>query len=424
MRILVVGGGGREHALCWKINNSPLVEKIYCAPGNAGISKIAECVDIPVTEIYKLLLFAKNNSIDLTVVGPELPLTLGIVDLFEKENLKIFGPSKAASELEGSKIFSKKLMDKYGIPTAKYNTFTEAAPALNYIKEINPPFVVKADGLAAGKGVVICNTILEGEEAVNSIMSEKVFGDAGNSILIEEFLVGQEASIFVFTDGVDFLLLESSQDHKAIFDDDKGPNTGGMGAYCPAPIVDKELLETIVDKVIKPTIEGLNSEAKKYKGVLYIGLMINGEDVKVLEYNCRFGDPEAQPLLFKMESDIVPLMNEIAEGKLKQKDVLWKAGSAVCVVMSSRGYPGKYNKGVELTKLGELVNNEDVVVFHAGTKFENGKIVTNGGRVLGVTCIGQTIEETITKVYESVNIIDEGNLYFRSDIGRKAVTNI
>jgi len=421
MKILVVGGGGREHALCWKIKKSPLVEKVYCAPGNAGISNDAECVDIPVTEIYELLNFAKNKSIDLTVVGPELPLTLGIVDIFEKENLKIFGPSKAASELEGSKVFSKNLMQKYGIPTAEYNSFTDHSTALEHIKKIKPPFVVKADGLAAGKGVVICDSYEEGEKAINEIMTEKVFGDAGNNIVIEEFLEGLEASIFVFTDGEEFLLLESSQDHKAVYDNDKGPNTGGMGAYCPAPIVTGELLELIVNSIVKPTIEGLYSEGRKYKGILYIGLMLKGKDIKVLEYNCRFGDPEAQPLLVKMDSDLVPLMNEIAEGNLKQNSIKWKPGSAVCVVMSSKGYPGKYDKGVELTKLDELKDVDNVVVFHAGTKFENEKIVTNGGRVLGVTCLGNTIEETIKKVYESVKIIDDGTLYYRTDIGKKAV---
>ena len=422
MKILVVGSGGREHALCWKIKKSPLVREVFCAPGNAGISKDAECVNIPVNEIDELLQFAKNNGVDLTVVGPELPLTLGIVDAFEKENLKIFGPSKAASELEGSKVFSKKLMEKYDIPTANYSTFTDQDSALEHIKKINTPFVVKVDGLAAGKGVVICNSHADGEKAINSIMHDKVFGDAGNNIVIEEFLEGLEASIFVFTDGSEFLLLESSQDHKAVYDNDQGPNTGGMGAYCPAPIVTDELLNDVVEKIVRPTIEGLKSEGKIYKGILYIGLMINGDDVKVLEYNCRFGDPEAQPLLFKMESDIVPLMKEIAEGKLKQKNISWKPGSAICVVMSSKGYPGKYEKGVELKRLNDLDNVEDVVVFHAGTKFENGKIVTNGGRVLGVTCLSTTIEETIEKVYDSVNIIDDGTLYYRTDIGKKAIT--
>ena len=422
MRILVIGGGGREHALCWKISKSPLVKKVFCAPGNAGTSKDAECVDIAVTNINELLQFAKDNSIDLTVVGPELPLTLGITDFFEKENLRIFGPSKAASKLEGSKVFSKTFMRKYSIPTAEYNTFTDHNSALDFIKRIQTPFVVKADGLAAGKGVIICNSIQEGKKAINSIMSEKIFGDAGNNIVIEEFLEGQEASIFVFTDGEEYLLLEPSQDHKPIYDDDKGPNTGGMGAYCPAPIVTKDLLETTVFKIVKPTLEGLKSEGRKYKGTLYIGLMINDDDVKVLEYNCRFGDPEAQPLLFKINTDIVPVMFEIAEGELKHKEIEFKKGTAICVVMASRGYPGKYEKGIELKKINLLNEDKDIAVFHAGTKFNNGKIVTNGGRVLGVTCTGDTIEETITKVYKSVNAIDDGTLYYRTDIGNKAIT--
>lgn len=421
MRILVVGSGGREHALCWKIKQSLSVTELFCAPGNAGISKDATCVDIQATEIEKLLQFAKNNNIDLTVVGPEIPLTLGLVDVFEKEGLKVFGPSKAAAELEGSKVFSKNFMKRHGIPTAEYRTFTDSEDALGFIRTIKFPFVVKADGLAAGKGVILCSSVSEGEDAVRSIMSDRAFGDAGNSIIVEEFLTGQEASIFVITDGEKYLLLEPSQDHKAAYNDDKGPNTGGMGAYCPAPVVTDALLKVIVSKIVEPTLQGMASEKKKYKGVLYIGLMIDGDEIKVLEYNCRFGDPEAQPILFKMKTDIVPIMNEVAEGRLSHEKVEHKEGTAICVVMASKGYPGKYEKGVILSKIDILKENRDVAVFHAGTKFENGSIVTDGGRVLGVVCTGDTIENAITRVYKEISVIDDGTLHYRTDIGNKAI---
>ncbi len=421
MKILVIGGGGREHALCWKIKKSPMVEKVYCAPGNAGISKIATCVDINATDLVGLKEFALENSIDLTVVGPEQPLTMGIVDLFEKNNLKVFGPDKAASELEGSKVFSKDLMKKYSIPTAKYETFTDLDAAASWIKNINGPFVVKADGLAAGKGVIICNSIEEGEKALKSIIQDKAFGEAGNKVVVEEFLKGEEASIFVLTDGNKYMLLESSQDHKAIFDNDTGPNTGGMGAYCPAPIVTKEVLEKVEKQIVVPTIKGLNSEGINYRGVLYVGLMIDEGEVKVLEYNCRFGDPETQPVLMKMKSDIVPLFMEIAEGQLETSFLEWKAGSTICVVMSSKGYPGSYDKGVELSTLDNLQESEDVVLFHAGTKFNGNSIVTNGGRVLGLTVIDHSISSAIEKVYNNISKIDEGTLYYRTDIGKKAV---
>jgi len=421
MKILVVGGGGREHALCWKIKKSPLVEKIYCAPGNAGISKVAECIDIEASDLEGLKGFAIKNSIDLAIVGPELPLTLGIVDLFEQDNLRIFGPGKAASELEGSKVFSKKLMKDYSIPTANYETFSDFDIALKWINEINCPFVVKADGLAAGKGVIICNSVKEGELALKSIFVEKAFGDAGNKVVIEEFLHGEEASIFVLTDGNKYVLLEPSQDHKAIYDNDKGPNTGGMGAYCPAPVVTEELLNKVEQQIIVPTIKGLNSEGIKYRGVLYIGLMIKNGEAKVLEYNCRFGDPETQPVLMKLESDIVQIFMEIAEGALKTDTLTWKEGSTICVVMSSKGYPGSYDKGVELSKLDKLTESEDVVLFHAGTKFNGEKTVTNGGRVLGLTVFDKTISTAIDKVYKNISKIDDGTLYYRTDIGKKAI---
>lgn len=421
MRILVIGSGGREHALCWKIRQSLSVTELFCAPGNAGISKDATCVDIQATEIERLLQFAKKNNVDLTVVGPEIPLTLGLVDVFEKEGLKVFGPSKAAAELEGSKVFSKNFMKRHGIPTAEYRTFADSEDALGFIRTIKFPFVVKADGLAAGKGVILCNSTGEGEDAVRTIMSDRAFGDAGNSIIIEEFLTGQEASIFVITDGEKYLLLEPSQDHKAAYNDDKGPNTGGMGAYCPAPVVTDALLKVIASKIVEPTLQGMASENKRYKGVLYIGLMIDGDEIKVLEYNCRFGDPEAQPILFKMKTDIVPIMNEVAEGRLAHEKAQHKQGTAICVVMASKGYPGKYEKGVKLSKIDLLKENRDVAVFHAGTKLENGSIVTDGGRVLGVVCTGDNIENAIERVYKEISVIDDGALHYRTDIGNKAL---
>jgi len=421
MRILVIGSGGREHALCWKIRQSPLVKELFCAPGNAGINKDAKCVNISATEIDKLSQFVKRNNIDLTVVGPEMPLTLGLVDVFEKEGLKVFGPSKAAAELEGSKIFSKNFMKRHMIPTAEYRTFADHDEARKFIRKVKSPFVVKAEGLAAGKGVVLCKSIAGGEKALKSIRLDKVIGEAGDNIIIEEFLRGQEASIFVITDGEKYLMLEPSQDHKAVYNNDKGPNTGGMGAYCPAPIVTETLLEVITSEIVEPTLHGMASEAKRYKGVLYIGLMINGNDIRVLEYNCRFGDPEAQPVLFKMKTDIVPIMDEVAEGKLTCQEIEYRADASVCVVMTSKGYPGKYEKGIHLSRINLLKESEDVAVFHAGTKLDNGNIVTNGGRVLGVTCTGNTIEDAVTRVYKEVSVIDDGNLHYRTDIGNKAV---
>lgn len=421
MKVLVIGSGGREHALCWKIKQSPLVKKLYCAPGNAGISNEAECVDISVYDFDSLTAFVKEHGIDLTIVGPEQPLSEGIVDVFENEGLKIFGPSKAAAELEGSKAFSKNLMKKYNIPTASYQTFTDLNDAISWIKKIDTPFVVKADGLAAGKGVVICNTVSEGEKALNSIMKDKIFGTAGSEVVIEEFLTGEEASFFVFTDGKDFVELQSSQDHKAVYDGDKGPNTGGMGAYSPAPIVNETLRKKIIDTVVVPTINAMESEGRTYKGILYIGLMIEDQKFKVLEYNCRFGDPEAQPLLFRLKSDIVPIFNSIASSKLGQKKLEWKTGYSVCVVMASNGYPGSYEKGYEIGGLEDLKDKDDIYIFHAGTKFSNNKVVTSGGRVLGITSLDNELMPAINKAYDTIKMIDSANLFCRTDIGKKAI---
>lgn len=422
MKVLVVGGGGREHALCWKISQSPLVEKTYCAPGNAGISRHAECVAIGVGDFDSLAQFVKKESVDLTVVGPEQPLCEGITDFFEKEDLLVFGPSKAAAELEGSKSFSKNLMKKYGIPTGEYSVFTDIGQAIAKIGESEPPFVVKADGLAAGKGVIICSSQAEGEEALRSMMEREAFGEAGTKVVIEEFLTGEEASFFAFTDGETVLPLEPSQDHKPIFDGDRGPNTGGMGAYTPAPVVTDQLRQRIIDEVMVPTVRAMKSEGRTYRGILYAGLMIKDNDLKVLEFNCRFGDPEAQPLLMRMESDIVPILYSIARGEMKTDPIEWKEGFCVCVVMASKGYPGSYDKGVELKKLLDFSDTRETVIFHAGTAFSGGRLVTSGGRVLGVASLGATIEESINRAYGAVDSVSEQCLIYRTDIGKKALS--
>ena len=424
MKVLVIGGGGREHALCWKISQSPIVEKTYCAPGNAGISRHAECVAISVGDFSSLAEFVKKESVDLTVVGPEQPLCEGITDFFEKEGLLVFGPSKAAAELEGSKTFSKNLMKKYGIPTGEYAVFTDMGHALARIGETEPPFVVKADGLAAGKGVIICRSREEGEDAVRSMMEHGAFGEAGTKVVIEEFLTGEEASFFVLTDGENVLPLEPSQDHKPIFDGDRGPNTGGMGAYAPAPVVTEQLRRRIIDEVMVPTVRAMKSEGRTYRGILYAGLMIKDDDLKVLEFNCRFGDPEAQPLLMKMESDIVPVLYSIARGEMKTDPVEWRDGFCVCVVMASRGYPGSYDKGVELEKLMDFADTRETVIFHAGTVFSGDDIVTGGGRVLGVTSLGDTMEESIRRAYAAVDSISQESLVYRTDIGKKALLRL
>jgi len=386
-----------------------------------GISRHATCVDIKVTDIESLLRFAKAEEIDLTIVGPEIPLSLGIVDRFQQENLKIFGPTQAAAEIESSKAYSKNLMKKYDIPTAFFSTFTDFNEAVNWVKEVKPPLVIKADGLAAGKGVIICHTEEEAVNILDDIMNSKIFGDSGNCVVIEEFLEGEEVSFIAFTDGENVIPLESSQDHKALLDGDEGPNTGGMGAYSPAPMVTPEIHESIMNKVMIPTVKALREEGREYKGILYAGLMINGSDIKVLEYNCRFGDPEAQPLLMRMKSDIVPLMSTISSGGVAKEEIQWYHQASVCVVMASKGYPGDYKKGFQIHRIDEVNDMDGVLVFHSGTARDDGSIVANGGRVIGVTALGDTIPEAINAVYKAVNHIDCESLYFRTDIGKKAL---
>ncbi len=424
MKVLVVGGGGREHALCWKISKSPIVKALFCAPGNVGISKHATSVDIKVTDIESMVRFARAEEIDLTVVGPEIPLSLGIVDRFQEENLNIFGPNKAAAEIESSKVYSKNLMKKYDIPTAFFSTFYDYGDAVNWVKEVKPPLVIKADGLAAGKGVIICHTEDESIDALDGIMRSKIFGDSGNRVVIEEFLQGEEVSFIAFTDGENVLPLASSQDHKALLDGDKGPNTGGMGAYSPAPIVTSELHEAIMNQVMIPTVRALKEEGRVYKGILYAGLMIEGTDIKVLEFNCRFGDPEAQPLLMRMRSDIVPIMRAISRGGVAEGEIQWYDQASVCVVMASKGYPGDYKKGFQIDRIDDVNDMDGVIVFHSGTSRDGSNIVANGGRVLGVTALGDNIPDAISTAYKAVNHIDCESLYFRTDIGKKALKYI
>lgn len=421
MKILVVGGGGREHALVWKIAQSPLVETLYCAPGNPGIANLADCVHIAADDIDALLDFAQAERIDLTVVGPEVPLTLGIVDRFQAVGLEIFGPNQSAARIEGSKSFSKDLMKKFHIPTAAYETFADRDEALAYIRRQGAPIVVKADGLAAGKGVVVAMSEEQALAAVDEIMRDKVFGDAGTRVVIEEFMTGEEASFFAFTDGKNILPLASSQDHKRAFDNDEGPNTGGMGAYSPAPVVTPELHDEIVATIVKPTIAGMAAEGCPYSGILYVGLMIQNGRPRVVEFNARFGDPEAQPLLMRMKSDIVPVLRACARGNLGQDTIAWHDKAAVCVVMASGGYPMAYDKGFEITGLDTVMKMDDVYVFHAGTAYQDGKIVNSGGRVLGVTGLGDSVAEAIECAYSAVDRINWQGVHFRKDIGKKAL---
>ncbi len=421
MKVLIIGSGGREHALAWKIEKSPLVTKIYCAPGNGGIAQIAECVDIQPEDLEGLLKFAKDKKIDLTVVGPETPLAAGIVDLFEEKRLKIFGPRKLGARLEGSKIFAKEFMYKYGIPTSPFKTFDNFERAQDFVTKARYPLVVKADGLAAGKGVSICQNLKEAKEALQQMMSEKIFNEAGERVVIEECLLGEEVSILAICDGEYYVILDSAQDHKKIFDDDLGPNTGGMGAYSPAPIVTDELLMKIVSQIIDPTLRGMKKEGNPFKGVLYVGLMLTASGPLALEYNVRFGDPEAQVLLPRMKNDLAEVMLAACEGRLREIQLEWDERSCICVVMSSGGYPGKYEVGKEITGLDKIKENVDTIIFHAGTKKEQEKFLTHGGRVLGVTSLGRGIEKTLEKVYKSVEKIKFDKCFFRRDIAAKAL---
>lgn len=420
MKVLVVGGGGREHSLVWKLNQSPRVKKIFCAPGNAGIAREAEVAAIDVTDVPALVQFALKEEIGLTCVGPELPLTLGIVDAFEEAGLRIFGASRAAAEIEGSKVFTKDLLAKYEIPSGSYRVFNESGPARAYLREVGTPIVVKADGLAAGKGAIVCHKPEEADEAVRLIMEERAFGNAGEKAVVEEFLTGEEASFLAFTDGKTVLPLATSQDHKPIFDGDKGPNTGGMGAYSPAPVVTKELFDQTMNEIMIPTVKAMASEGRPYKGVLYAGLMIRDGRARVLEFNARFGDPEAQPLLMRLDGDLIEIMEAVIDEQLDNITLNWHDDASICVVMASGGYPGSYQKGSVISGLDEANALEDVKVFHAGTAEKEGRIVTAGGRVLGVTARGEDIPQAIKRAYQACDLISWDGAQYRTDIGAKA----
>ena len=419
MKVLVVGSGGREHAIIWKLKQSPKADKIYCAPGNAGIAKDAQCVPIGAMEIDKLVQFAKNENIDFTIIGMDDPLVAGVVDAFEAEGLRVFGPRKNAAIIEGSKAFSKDLMKKYGIPTAKYETFDNYDEAKKYVLSQSVPIVVKADGLALGKGVLICNTHDEAVAALDEIMVDKKFGASGSKVVIEEFLTGPEVSVLSFCDGKTVVPMVSAQDHKRAYDNDEGLNTGGMGTFSPSRIYTKELNDDCMEKIFKPTVAAMAKEGRPFVGVLYFGLMLTKDGMKVIEYNARFGDPETQVILPRLKTDLLEIMEACVDTTLDKMDIQWYDNAAVCVVEASGGYPVKYDKGYEITGLDSVKGRDDIIVFHAGTAEKEGKIVTNGGRVLGITGIGKDIDEARAKAYEGVDLIDFEKKHFRHDIGIK-----
>jgi phosphoribosylamine--glycine ligase len=424
LRLLVIGSGGREHAVCLQFSKSPKIEKIYCAPGNGGTSLIAQNIDIAVTDFERLAAFVKSNKIDFTFVGPEVPLSLGIVDYFQKQGLEIFGPSKDAARLESSKIYSKEFMRKYDIPTARYNSFSNIGDALSFIEnwQENKKIVIKADGLAAGKGVYMCGGKKDAQNAVNQMMNDRVLGDAGTSIIMEEYINGPELSYLVFTDGVSYSIMPALQDHKRAFDDDQGSNTGGMGAYAPSPLATDEINNKVEDIVCK-VINGIKSEKLDYKGVLYVGIIMNGLFPYVLEFNCRFGDPETQAVLPLLDTDLTDICVAVLTQKLSSIKINWKKGFSVCVVLVSGGYPGSFQKGFEIKGL-ENINDKDAIIFHAGTSLENGKLVSAGGRVLGITSFAQDLKSAIDKAYLNVQKVHFENMRYRRDIGSLALNVI
>ncbi|EGT3686600.1 phosphoribosylamine--glycine ligase [Clostridioides difficile] len=416
MKILVVGGGGREHAICWKLSKEKNVEKIYCAPGNAGIANIAECVNIGDTNIEELLKFAKENEIGLTIVGPEVPLVMGIVDEFEKEGLRVFGPNKKCAQLEGSKAFSKEFMIKHNIPTAKYKEYTNLEEAISEIDSFGYPVVIKADGLAAGKGVVIPENREDAIATLKEMMSDKKFGAAGDKIVIEEFLKGIETSILAFVDNDTIVPMASAKDHKKVNNYEQGPNTGGMGTFSPSEIYTEELANKVKETVLEKTLEGFKKDGLNFKGILFVGLMITEDGEKVLEYNVRFGDPETQSVLFRLETDLHEIMEAILDNKLKDIEINYSDDEAVCVMLTSGGYPDSYEKGKIITGLENL--DDDIVVFHSGTKMFDGNLVTNGGRVIGITAKSTTVKDAAEKVYENIKKINFEGMHYRTDIGR------
>lgn len=418
MKVLIVGSGGREHAIAWSVAKSPKVDKIYCAPGNAGIAEFAECVNIKAMEFDKLVAFAKENAIDLTIIGMDDPLVGGVVDAFEAEGLRVFGPRKNAAIIEGSKAFSKDLMKKYNIPTAAYENFTDPDEAIKYLETAKMPIVLKADGLALGKGVLICNTLEEAKEGVKTLMLDKQFGDAGNEIVIEEFMTGREVSVLAFCDGKTIKCMTSAQDHKRAKDGDQGLNTGGMGTFSPSPFYNDEVEAFCEKYVYQSTIDAMASEGRPFTGILFTGLMITEDGPKVLEYNARFGDPEAQVVLPRMKNDIIDVMEACIDGKLSDVELEFEDNAAVCVVLASDGYPEKYDKGFEIKGLDTFKDKDGYYVFHAGTKFDGDKIVTNGGRVLGVVAKGENLKAARANAYKATEWIDFANKYKRNDIGK------
>ena len=421
MRVLVIGSGGREHALVWKLAQSKKVDKIFCAPGNPGTAQHGENVDVKADNIVGLLHLVKQEKIDLTVVGPEDPLSMGIVDRFEERANRIFGPTQRAARLESSKSFTHRICRQHAIPAADFGAFTDPAVVLQYVESNGVPIVIKADGLAKGKGVYVCQTMEEAQAAIDDIMVKRVFGEAGAEVVVEEFLTGEEASILVFTDGRNIYPMESAQDHKPALDGDKGPNTGGMGAYSPAPIVTEKMQTTIERDILVPTVHAMNTEECPYKGILYAGLMIDDGEPKILEFNVRFGDPETQPIMMRLKSDLVEVLEAVIDGTLDEVTMEWDPRPTVCVVMASGGYPGSYEKGKLITGLDEAAKLDDVVVFHAGTSERDAKVYTNGGRVLGVTALGDTIRAAKERAYEAVKLIDFEGAHYRTDIADKAI---
>ncbi len=419
MKILVIGSGGREHALAWKLSQSPLLEKLYCAPGNPGTMSVAENVPIPDTDVQKLADFAVEQKISLTVVGPEVPLTLGIVDEFEQRGLRIFGPSRKAAELEGSKVFAKQFMARHRIPSARFKVAETASQALRLLKsgEFFFPLVVKADGLAAGKGAIVCPSLHKAEDAIEMIMVERQFGEAGKKVLIEEFLKGKEVSFIVISDGAKVQPLVTTMDHKAAYDGDAGPNTGGMGALSPSPFITPELFSEVINTIVFPTINRMREEGRKLKGVLYVGLMLTEEGPKVLEYNCRFGDPETQVQMVRMESDLVEVLLEAVSENVLKSEIRWNTKASGCVVLASGGYPLSYEKGKPISGLKEISAGSGIQVFHAGTKYEGGEYLTNGGRVLNVCASEKTLAETMEKIYSAISAISFEGMHYRRDIG-------
>jgi phosphoribosylamine---glycine ligase len=423
MKVLLVGGGGREHALAWKIAQSPLVEHLWAAPGNPGIAKHARCLDLTMDDAEGLAGFATSHDVDLVVIGPEVPLVAGLADRLRARGLAVFGPDARAAAIEGSKAFSKGLMARHGIPTARFATHTDAAAARRFCRELGAPLVVKTDGLAAGKGAIVCATLEEADAAIAQCMERREFGAAGATVVVEEFMVGEEASFFALSSGSSVVPLAAAQDHKTVFDDDRGPNTGGMGAYSPVPLVDAEMQARVMREIVEPTLAALAGQGAPYQGVLYAGLMLTKEGPKVVEFNCRFGDPECQPIMARMHADLVPLLAAVAHGERLPAPRPWTTGgrAAVCVTIASPGYPGKYPTGLEITGVVDASLLPGVQVFHAGTARRDGRLVTAGGRVLGVTAVADDLPTAIARAYEAVRCIHFEGMHYRTDIGRKAL---